>query len=599
MANKLTDLRDVRFALYEQLGIEALCESQYFEDHSKDTFEMIFDAAEKLAVNEFAPTNSKGDELGCTWEEGVVKVPAPFHGPFKKYCEGGWISMPESYDVGGQSVPVCIQFACKEMFYAANYALTGYMGITHSAAKVIEIHGTEEQKNKYMLPLYEGRYAGAMDLTEAQAGSDVGAIRTKAVKNADGSYSIVGNKMFITGGEQDLTENIIHILLARIEGDPEGTKGLSCFIVPKRAVGDDGALGEKNDINCSGIEHKMGFKGSATCVLNYGDNGVCTAELLGPAGKGIVVMFHMMNEQRVLVGAQGLSQGSTAYLHALQFVRERLQGTAFGSRDHKQVPILQHPDVRRNMLWMKAYTEGIRGLILYTVYAMDRMTTSKSEEENRAWHDVVEVLTPVCKAYGTEKGFDVTTRAIQVHGGYGYCTEYFVEQFSRDSKIATIFEGTNGIQALDLFGRKVQMRGGEALKTVLDKMKDVIRDVEAVSDLSAYTKEVQDAISVLENVTRYLLDQAASGDAYLAYSWASAYLDIFGDVMLGWILLWQAGTATENAQENSADRTFYESKISTAKFYIASLLPATHGKISAIKKGDKSFLNMGEDIFPE
>jgi len=598
MANRLTDLRDVRFVLYEQLGVETLCASEPFQDHSRDTFDMILDAAEKLAVNAFAPTNRAGDELGCTWEDGEVRVPAAFHAPFKAYGEGGWISMPERYEVGGQSVPVCIQFACKEMFYAANYALTGYMGLTHSAAKVIEIYGTEEQQRKYMLPLYAGRYAGAMDLTEPQAGSDVGAIRTKAVPNPDGSYSIVGNKMFITGGEQDLTENIIHILLARIEGDPEGTRGLSCFIVPKRVVGEDGAPGETNDITCSGIEHKMGFKGSATCVLNYGDRNACTAELLGPAGKGIVVMFHMMNEQRVLVGLQGLSQGSTAYLHALRFARERLQGAALGSRERKQVPILHHPDVRRNLLWMKAHTEGIRGLILYTVYAMDRMTTSRNEAEKRAWHDVVEVLTPVCKAYGTDKGFDVTTRAIQVHGGYGYCTEYFVEQFCRDSKIATIFEGTNGIQALDLFGRKVQMRDGEALRTLLDRMKAGLGEAEPVSDLSGYTEEVRNALSALEEVTRYLLEQAASGQAYLAYSWASPYLEIFGDVVLGWILLWQARVAADRVREDRTDRRFYESKISTARFYIASVLPAVHGRVAAIRKGDRSFLDMGEEIFP-
>ncbi len=597
MSNMLTDLRDVRFVLYEQLGIEQLCKAERFQDHSKDTFEMIFDAAEKLAVNDFAPTNAKGDEIGCVWEEGQVKVPGPFQAPFKMYCEGGWIAMPEDYSLGGQNVPVSVGFACSEMFYAANYAIAGYMGITHSAAKVIELYGTEEQKNKFMEPLYSGRYAGAMVLTEPQAGSDVGALRAKATKNPDGSYSIVGGKTFITGGEQDLTENIVHIILARIEGDPPGTRGLSCFVAPKLRINDDGSLGENNDINCAGIEHKMGFKGSATCVMNYGDNGECRAELLGPAGKGIIVMFHMMNEQRILVGTQGLAQGSTAYLHAIKFARERQQGAEFGSKSFESVPIIKHPDVRRNLLWMKAYTEGMRSLLLYTVNCMDKGAVSSDEKEQKECKDIVEVLTPVCKAYCTEKGFDVCTRSIQVHGGYGYCTEYLVEQFARDSKISTIFEGTNGIQALDLFGRKVQMREGSALKTVITRMNETVQEVSKIESLSEYADDVGKAITALEDVTRFMLDQAGSGDAYLAYSWATSYLDIFGDITLAWMLLWQAGIAHENVKQSSAEAAFYNSKVATARFYIGSLLPATYGKIEAIMKGDKSFLDMGDEIF--
>ncbi len=599
MGNKLTDGRDVRFVLYEQLRVEALCRSERFQDHSGETFDMILDAAEKLAANEFMPTNSRGDEVGCTWEEGKVKIPESFHAPFRKYCEGGWLSMCEDEAVGGQLVPVVVDFACKEMFFAANYALAGYMGLTHSAAKVIEVYGTDEQKASYMVPLYEGRYAGTMNLTEAQAGSDVGSIRTKATRNPDGSFSIQGTKIFITGGNQDVTENLVHIVLARIEGDPDGTRGLSCFVVPQRRVDAEGRIVEENDVTCSGIEHKMGFKGSATCVLNYGDNGNCRGELLGPERKGIVVMFHMMNEQRVLVGLQGLAQGSTAYMHALGFARERMQGPAFGTKGPEQVPIIRHPDVRRDLLWMKCSTEGLRALIYYTVYCMDRLSVAADEEETLEWRDLVDMLTPICKAYATDRGFDVCTRSLQVHGGYGYCREYGVEQFARDSKIATIFEGTNGIQALDLFGRKIRMREGAALKTLLAKMYGDVEEAGKVPELAGYADDVSKAIAALDAVTKELLDRVSSGDAYTAYSWATPYLEVFGDIVLGWMFLWQARIACEKGATSSGDDPFYASKLDTARFYIGSLLPLVHGKIQAIMRNEEAFSRMEEAMFPD
>jgi len=591
MANKLTDITDVKFVLYEQLQIEDLCDSDKYQDHSKETFEMIMDAAEKLAVNDFQPVNSAGDELGCTWQDGVVKVPDPYHVPYQRFCEGGWLNMAETYDVGGQSVPLVVDFACKEMLFAACHSLTGYTGLTHSAAKVIERYGTEEQKKKYMKPLYEGRYGGGMNLTEAQAGSDVGAVRTKAIRNPDGTYNIEGGKIFITGGDTDLTENIIHIILARIEYDPAGTKGLSCFIVPKKRINENGTLGADNDVVCAGIEHKMGMKGSATCVLNFGENGQCIGELIGPKQKGIVVMFTMMNEQRVLVGLQGLAQGSTAYLHALEFARERNQGSTFGSRDLKQVPIILQPDVKRNVLWMKAYTEGMRSLVLYLVYCMDKVDVLDGAEKNRL-QSIVEVLTPVCKAYCTDKGFDVCTRAIQIHGGYGYCSEYMVEQFARDCKVTSIYEGTNGIQALDLFGRKIRMNNGAALETLFTEMESHIEEARVISDLASYAEEVAKAVASLKKITSYLIEQSSSEDAYLAYSWATPYLEIFGDVVLGWFLLWQAKVALHCEVTKGVNGEYYAGKIHTAKFYIKSLLPIVYGKIETIMGDDKSLLTV-------
>jgi hypothetical protein len=597
MENKCADLRDTRFVLYEQLGIEDLCATEKFQDHSKETFDMILDTAEKLAVHEFAPVNSKGDEVGCVWENGIVKAPEAFHAPFQKYREGGWMSLSDAYEFGGQNAPVAVHFSSHELFFAANQSLTIYMGLTHSAGKVIEIYGTDGQKKRYMQPLYEGRYAGTMVLTEPQAGSDVGATRAKAVKNPDGTYSIVGGKIFISSGEHDLTENIVHLVLARIEGASEGTKGLSCFIIPKCRVNDDGTVGESNDISCSGIEHKMGIHGSATCVLNFGDNGMCRGELLGPEQRGIVVMFHMMNEERLQVGLQGLSQASTAYLHALDFARERKQGNQFGSKNFEQVPIITHPDVRRSLLWMKAYTEGLRALILYTVHCMDRESVCTDEAEKKKWQHIVGLLTPICKAYSTDKAFEVCATAIQVLGGYGYTKEYKVEQFARDCKITSIYEGTNGIQAIDLFGRKIRMENGAALQAVISEMKAAVKEAAEVQELAPYAEAVGKSVSALEEISKFLLEKCSGDDAYLAYSWATPYLEIFGDIALGWMFIWQAKKACDNRAKSSEDEQFYAGKINTAKFYIGSLLPRVLGKIQAIRDYDRSFLTMGESIF--
>lgn len=599
MGNKLCDLKDARFILYEQLNVEELCKSEPYGDHSLDTFEMTINAAEKLAVNDFAPANNPGDKQGCTWDNGKVRVPEVYHKPYQKFCEGGFLCAQESYEVGGQNLPHVIDYVCKQLLFAGNQCLSGYYGLTHSAAKVIENFGTEQQKQKYMLPLYEGRYGGTMCLTESQAGSDVGAVRTKARKNEDGTYSISGGKIFITGGETDMTENIIHIVLARIEGDPEGTKGLSCFVVPKTRVNDDGNLSEDNDVFCPGIEHKMGQKGSATCVLAFGDNGNCVGELLGEVRNGIVTMFNMMNEQRLLVGMQGLAQGSAAYLHALSFARERKQGLGVGKKGFGQDPIIVHADVRRNLLWMKSYTEGIRALILYSIYCMDKMHTDHDPAQQEKWNNILEVLTPICKAYGSDKGFDVAVKAIQVLGGYGYCSEYLVEQFARDSKITSIYEGTNGIQSLDLIGRKINMKKGAAYKTVISQVNETIKAALEVPELASYADELAKYLGTLEEITEQIKNQNADGDLALTQSWAQTYLEIWGDLMLGWMFLWQATLASKKLAADNHDAPFYAGKTVTAKYYLGMLLPGVIGKFESIKKNDRAFLEMEEAYFFE
>jgi alkylation response protein AidB-like acyl-CoA dehydrogenase len=596
--SKLVDLKDIRFVLYEQLKIEEnLCQFERFRANSEESFEMILKEAQKVAENDFAPINGIGDQIGCIYRDGEVAVPEQFHAPFQKYCQGGWISMSEDYSVGGQHIPLSISLACNAFFFAANHSLAGYMGLTHTAAKVIEVYGTNEQKEQFMKPLYQGKFAGTMCLTEPQAGSDVGTIQTRAVRRTDGSYSIVGQKIFITGGQHDLTENIIHIVLARIEGDPEGTKGLSCFVVPKIRIAGDGVLGEDNDVSCVGIEHKMGMKSSATCTLYFGDNGRCRGELLGHEKKGIVVTFHMMNEQRVLVGMQGLAQASTAYLHTLEYAKERHQGTELGKENSGQVPIIRHPDVKRNLLWMKSHTEGMRALIQYTAYCIDRLSVASSEQEIEKWQDLVGVLIPVCKAYCTDKGFEVCARSIQAHGGYGYCHSYMVEQFARDCKVASIYEGTNGIQAIDLFRRKIRIRGGGALRTVISQINEIVQEASRIGELSDYAQEVHLAISAFQEISDHLVGQTSPEEAYLADSWATPYLEILGDIILGWMFIWQAKVAYENMPNRRADELFYSVKVKTAKFYIHSILPVVHGKIEAIRKNEKSLVGMADEVF--
>jgi Acyl-CoA dehydrogenases len=615
MGNKLVDLRDARFVMYEQLNVTDLFKYERFNDHSEETIEMAVKAAEKLAVNEYYPINSIGDQIGVIYENGSVSVPKVYHPAYKKFCAAGWTAPNESYEVGGQQLPLVVNFLGQMLFFAANQSLMVYSCLTHSAGKVVDIFGTEEQKDKYLEAIYSGRYQGCMDLTEPQAGSDVGAVRTKAIPNVDGTYSIIGNKIFISGGDTDLTENTVHILLARVEGDPEGTKGLSCFIVPKVRINDDGSLGENNDVVCTGVEHKTGMKGSATCSLAYGDNHKCIGELLGERGKGIVTMFHMMNEQRVVVGLEGHAMSSSAYLHALEFARERKQGAALGQKAGNQVPIIDHPDVRKNLLIMKSYTEGIRALLLYTAHCMDLMDIAEDEAERQKYSDLVEILTPICKAHSTEKSFDVCVTAVQVHGGYGYCQDYYVEQLMRDCKITSIYEGTNGIQANDLLGRKIIMRNGAAFQTLIAEMKSVTKSTIGMGDLSTYAADMDGYVDLLIIISDQLRTQMIGNNSYLAYSWASQYLNIFGDIVLGWMFLNQAQIASEKLNtifinegvvdrvqpgqivNNDPDAIFYTSKIHTAKYFIGSVLPQVKGKIDAIFKNDDTLMKMENRFF--
>jgi alkylation response protein AidB-like acyl-CoA dehydrogenase len=593
------DLRDARFAINDQLKISELFAYEKFSDYSDNEIEMAIVTAEKLAVNEYYPINEVGDKTGVRFEDGKVTVPPEFHAAYKKFCEGGWTAPAEDYDFGGQQMPTMLNYLAQMLFFAANQSLMVYTCLTHSAGKVIDIFGTDEQKSKYLEKIWDGSWGGCMDLTEPEAGSDVGAIRTKAIPNEDGTYKIKGNKIFISQGDSDLTENIVHLLLARIEGDPEGTKGLSCFIVPKFRVNDDGSLGEHNDVVCTGVEHKMGMKGSATASLAYGDNDNCIGEMIGGRCKGIVTMFNMMNEQRIVVGMEGISMASSAYLHALDFARERKQGVAFGQKTGPQVSIIEHPDVRRNLLLMKSYTEGIRALLLYAAKCLDLKEISADEAERSKYGDLVEMLTPICKAGGSDRGFEVCATAIQVFGGYGYCQEYYVEQLARDCKITSIYEGTNGIQANDLLGRKIVMRDASAFAVLIDEIRSAISLAAGIEDLASYAADMKRHVDQFVAVSASLRARLKE-NAYLTYAWATPYLAVAEDIAVAWMLLWQAAIASEKLRAggaSEADAVFLTSKINTAKFFVSSILPQVTGRLDAIERNDDAILKMEEKFF--
>lgn len=616
MTNPLVDQRDVKFVLYEQLDIEKLSDTAKYAEYSKEMYDMALEQAWKLAENEMEPANRKGDQDGCVWENGKVRVPESYHRPYQMYREGGWLPISEDVEAGGQGFPVVIGLAAIEAFGAANLSLFLYPGLTHGAARLLEVYGTEEQKRAFMDKLYSAEWCGTMCLTEPQAGSDVGASRTKALPNEDGSYSISGTKIFISCGEHDLTENIVHMVLARIEGAPPGTKGLSLFIVPKLRP-ENGQLVD-NDVNCGGIEHKMGIHGSATCTLNFGENNNCVGYLLGGANQGMRIMFQMMNESRLFVGMQGQSHASAAYLHALQYAKERTQGSDMSRLKDPTAPkvaIINHPDVRRMLMFMKSVTEGLRALLYYVGFCEDLVRSTTSNEEREKYQDFIDILIPVCKAYGSDMGFRVCETAIQVLGGYGYCQEHPVEQFLRDCKIASIYEGTNGIQALDLVGRKLVIKRGQLFKRL-------IGETEVFLDWARKNFELRELVATFEasreqliQVTKYFGLKGMTADYVVPLLYATPYLELFGDVAIGFMLLWQALIAHRRLQEIYVDAgakdsesqkevlaknrsaAFYRGKVASAEFFITNVLSLSRGKAKAIMSGQRAAVDIPEESF--
>jgi len=610
MAQELADRRDVDFVLFEQLGLESILENEKFSDLNKKTIDLIITEARNLAIKEILPTNAVGDRKGCRFENGVVKVPEEFHRIFQLYREGEWIAMWDDPEVGGQGLPITVATAIGEYLTGANCAFGMYPGLCHGAGKLVELFGTEKQRELFLGKMYSGQWGGSMLLTESGAGSDVGAIETTAVKNDDETYSITGSKIFITGGEQDLTENIIHPVLARIEGAPEGTKGISLFLVPKIRVNDDGSLGEPNDVVCTGIEEKLGIHGSSTCSLTLGGKGGCVGTLLGEENKGMRAMFHMMNEARLGVGIQGMAMGGAAYQFALNYARERKQGKSLLQMMDPaapQVAIIEHPDVRRMLMWMKAYISGMRSFTYYVGRCFDIAGTSADESERERYGGLIEILTPVVKAYCSDRAFDVCTQAVQVYGGYGYIGEYPVEQYLRDCKITSIYEGTNGIQAMDLLGRKMGMKKGKYFMTLLGEMQKTVGQAREYPELAELAGAVEKAVNRLGEVALGLGQTAMSPKVLTAFAFAKPFLDITGEVVMAWMHLWRAVAAQPKLDKlvggldskarakkiaKNKNAVFYDGQIKTARYFVNALLPEALGKMDGILAVDDAVIEM-------
>ncbi|MBN1104768.1 MAG: acyl-CoA dehydrogenase [Deltaproteobacteria bacterium] len=601
MAQLLADRRDQDFVIWEQMEGEACFRSRPYSGYDRKMCDMILTEARTLAVQEVLPTLAEGDREGLRFENGVVRVPECFHRPFELLLEGGWNNLGVPEEMGGQGAPPFVAAAAAEYFFAANYALHIYSSMGNGTADMIQKFGTPEQRATYVPNLTSAKWGGTMLLTEPEAGSDVGALTTSAVRNPDGTYSLTGNKIFITNGEHDLVENIIHPVLARIEGDPPGTKGISLFIVPKFFVNPDGSLGERNDIVCEGIEKKHGITASATCSMTLGAKGKCIGFLLGEERRGMKIMFHMINGARMSVGLQALSYASAAYLLALDYARKRIQGRDLQHfRDHSapSIPIIRHPDVRRNLLWMKSHVDAMRSFYQYVTLCGIKASWAEDEKERRLHDDLYGMLTPLIKDYLGVHGHEVCIQAIQVYGGAGYTKEYLVEQYARDCKITTIFEGTSGIQAMDLLARKLGRQNGAVFMHLLGEIHKTVAAAKRITVLGDLAARVEASANLLGETAMKLGSLAMSPDFKTAFAHSVPFLHAMGDVIMGWMLLWRAQVAAPKIEGARArDLPFYRGQLKTAQFFINTVLPVTRGRMDSIQAASPAALEMEEQSF--
>lgn len=602
MAQVLADRRDVDFVLHEQLDIARVSKHEAFAEFNRKTIDLIVTEARNLAIKEILPTREIGDREGTRFENGQVTVPKEFHKAYDLFVQGEWLAMTEDPEWGGQGMPRTVALSAGDYFNAANYAFMMYPGLTHGAGKLVEAFGTDKLKKTFLKKMYTGKWTGTMLLTEPEAGSDVGALTTTATRNEDGTYNITGSKIFISSGDHDLSENIIHPVLARIEGAPDGTKGISLFLVPKIWVNEDGSLGEANDVVCTGTEEKMGIHGNSTCSLTLGGKGNCRGMLLGEENKGMRAMFLMMNEARLLVGLQSLSCASASYLNAINYARERIQGKnlmSFMDKNASSVPIIQHPDVRRQLLTMKAYVEGMRSLLYYVAYCDDMIEISDDDAEISKYKGLVDILIPLAKGYVSDHAYDVCNIGMQVYGGYGYIKEYPQEQLVRDCRITMIYEGTNGIQAMDLLGRKLGMNEGKPIMDLLGEVQSVIAMAQAIPSLTDLAGRLTETVNKLGEVAMHMGKTAMSEKALDAFAFAYPFMEVMGDVAMAWMLLWRASIAAKRLEKGAKkkDQAFYKGQTRSAEFFIHSILPVSMGKMNAILNCNDAITRISEDEF--
>lgn len=602
MAQTLVDRRDLDFVIWEQLKGEEILDFDLYREFDRKTCDMIITEARKLSIKEILPTLAVGDDQGVEFKDSQVRLPSCFKRAHELLLQGEWNNLSMPKDMGGQGIPPLAASASQEYLSGAGWALYSYGAMGQGIAHMIYNYGSKEQIDTYVPNCISGKWAGTMLLTEPEAGSDVGSLTTTAVKNEDGTYSITGNKIFITNGEHDLSENIIHPVLARIEGAPEGSRGISIFIVPKFLINPDGSTGQRNDVYCTGVEHKHGIKASATCSMTMGAKNTCTGYLLGEPQKGMRVMFDMMNEARMSTGHQALSFASSAYLLAANYAKQRVQGRdllEMGNSNAKSIAIINHPDVRRNLTFMKANVEGMRSFFYYAVMCKTKSIHAQTSEERKKLGGVFELITPLIKEYLAVISHEVCVQSMQVYGGAGYTKDYLVEQYTRDCKITSIYEGTSGIQAMDLLGRKLGSENGLDFINFLGQIQETIDRASKISGLEDLAQQVELVAKRLGKVAMGLGQKAMSLETKTAFAHSLPFLHAMGDTIMGWMLLWRAVTAKEKLENSpkKKDSSFYDGQIKTAGFYIQTILPVTLGKLSAIEAACPAAMEIDETAF--
>ena len=587
----LVNRRDIDFILKDQIHYEKLLELPVFKEFSTEMFDMVLDQALKFAQQEVAPLNASGDREGCSFDGKNVKTPKGFKELYQKFAENGFVGLDVPTTYGGQGFPVTMFMPVSEFFSGANVSFMLYPGLTRGAAHLIEVFGSDDLKTTYVPKMYGGQWGGTMCLTEPQAGSAVGDIKTVAIPQADGSYKIKGGKLFISSGDHDLTENIIHMVLARIQGDKEGsTKTISLFAVPKICVNKDGTLGKPNDVRTVNIEHKLGIKGQATCTLAFGDNDDCIGFLVGEPRTGMKQMFQMMNEARLLCGMQGLSIAGAAYESALKYSKDRIQGQGKA--------IINWPDVRRMLMTQKALVEGIRSLLYHVGFYVDMAEHHPDPEVREFNQGLADLLTPMCKAYGSDMGFKVTELAMQTYGGYGYISEYPIEQYMRDGKISSIYEGTNGIQAMDLLGRKLALRGGQVVQQFYAMVDGFVTKNQEEPVLKVELGEYKKALDTIAKTAMGFMEMTGKGDFNYPMLSATPFLHMFSMVVVGYYLLDQGIIANGKLVKLQAfindneEAAYLDGKIKTARFFVHQILPQVRSLAKSIESGDRSALEI-------